>query len=102
MASSGTLTISVGKDGTHKGDRPMALIIIEDTGEGIPPENLDRIFEPFFTTKGGGTGLGLPLAHKIIESHGGKIEAWSEPGKKTRFIVSLPLAVKPTETPATS
>jgi two-component system sensor histidine kinase PilS (NtrC family) len=102
MADSGTLTISVGKDGTHKDGRPMAWIVIEDTGEGIPPENLDRIFEPFFTTKGGGTGLGLPLAHKIIESHGGKIEAWSELGKKTRFTVSLPLAVKPAVAPAVS
>lgn len=102
MTGTGTLTISVGKDRTYNDGRPMAWIIIEDTGEGIPPENLDKIFEPFFTTKGGGTGLGLPLAHKIIESHGGKMEAWSEPGKETRFIVSLPLAVKQAETPATS
>jgi two-component system sensor histidine kinase PilS (NtrC family) len=101
MADSGTLTISALKDGTGKDGRAMARIIIEDTGEGIPPENLDRIFEPFFTTKGGGTGLGLPLAYKIIESHGGKIEAWSEPGKRTRFIVSLPLVVKQAETLAT-
>lgn len=100
MADSGTLTISARKDGTRKDGRAMARIIIEDTGEGIPPENLDRIFEPFFTTKGGGTGLGLPLAYKIIESHGGKIEAWSEPGKRTRFIVSLPLVVKQAEAPA--
>lgn len=94
MADSGTLTVSAGKDGLLKDSSPMAWIIIEDTGEGIPPENLDRIFEPFFTTKSGGTGLGLPLAHKIIESHGGKIDAWSELGRGTRFIVSLPLAVK--------
>lgn len=99
MGASGTLTVSAGKDGTPKDGRPMALIVIEDTGEGIPPENLDRIFEPFFTTKGGGTGLGLPLAHKIIESHGGKIEAWSEQGRGTRFIISLPLALKQTEAP---
>ncbi|MBF0290806.1 MAG: PAS domain S-box protein [Nitrospinae bacterium] len=99
MGDSGTLIISVGKDGPLKDSRPMAWIIIEDTGGGIPPENLDRIFEPFFTTKSGGTGLGLPLAHKIIESHGGKIEAWSVLGRGTRFIVSLPLALKQAAAP---
>lgn len=99
MGDSGTLTISVGKGGMINDSRSMAWIIIEDTGEGIPPENLDRIFEPFFTTKSGGTGLGLPLAHKIIESHGGKIEAWSVLGRGTRFIVNLPLVVKQVETP---
>jgi two-component system sensor histidine kinase PilS (NtrC family) len=101
MNDSGTLTVSAGRDGPPKDGRPMAWIVIEDTGEGIPPENLDKIFEPFFTTKGGGTGLGLPLAHKTIESHGGKIEAWSEPDRGTRFIVTLPLAVKQAEATAT-
>lgn len=100
MNDSGTLTISAGKDGPLKNSRPVAWIVIEDTGNGIPPENLDRIFEPFFTTKSGGTGLGLPLAHKIIESHGGKIEAWSELERGTRFVVSLPLAAKQAEAPA--
>jgi signal transduction histidine kinase len=50
-----------------------ARISIEDTGEGIHPENLERVFEPFFTTKANGTGIGLPLAKKFAERNGGTI-----------------------------
>ncbi|MFQ6114945.1 MAG: ATP-binding protein [bacterium] len=65
---------------------------ISDTGEGIPPENLNKIFDPGFTTKGVGigTGLGLSIAYKIVEDHDGKIEVDSEVGKGTTFTVSLP------------
>ncbi len=65
------------------------LIIIEDTGEGIPRENLDKLFDPFFSTKKKGTGLGLAIVKSIIEGHDGEIEVESEPGKGTRFIVTL-------------
>lgn len=95
MAGSGSLSVSVGIDTAQRDGRRMARIDVEDTGEGIPPENLDKIFEPFFTTKTGGTGLGLPLAYKIMESHGGKIDAWSELGKGARFTLRLPLVGKP-------
>ena len=65
---------------------------IEDTGRGIPPEDLHHIFEPFFTTKGSrGTGLGLAVTRGIVESHGGRIGVQSEPGRGTRFIVRLPV-----------
>ena len=55
---------------------------------------LPRIFDPFFTTKpvGGGTGLGLPLAHQTIESHGGRIEVQSAPARGTTVIIWLPSA----------
>lgn len=65
---------------------------IEDTGGGIPNENLHRIFDPFFSTKenGGGGGLGLYITHAIIERHGGQIYVTSEIGKGSHFTVSLP------------
>ncbi len=68
-------------------------IAIEDTGEGIPPENLGRIFDPFFTSKevGKGTGLGLWVSHEFIERHHGSIGVESKIGKGTTFTVVLPL-----------
>jgi two-component system NtrC family sensor kinase len=64
-----------------------------DTGMGIPPEILPHIFDPFFTTKDNkqNTGLGLAVAHSILEQHGGSISVKSVPGKGSEFIVSLPL-----------
>jgi signal transduction histidine kinase len=68
-----------------------AVVIVSDTGRGIPPEDLPNIFRPFFTTKGNGTGLGLSLARRIVEEHHGRIEVTSSVGKGTKFVVSLPL-----------
>jgi signal transduction histidine kinase len=67
-------------------------IEIEDSGAGIPKENLKRIFEPFFTTKpvGQGTGLGLSISYGVIEQHHGEIRVLSVPGKGTVFSVRLP------------
>ncbi len=73
------------------------LITVEDTGEGIPAEDMDKLFDPFFTTKRKGTGLGLAIVKSIIEGHGGEIETESEPGKGTRFTVSLRAYVDPEE-----
>ncbi|MFO7813516.1 MAG: ATP-binding protein [Pelovirga sp.] len=70
-------------------------IDIEDNGPGIPPATLENIFTPFFTTKSRGTGLGLPICQRLIEQHDGKIEVSSEPGKGTRFVISLPMAQRP-------
>lgn len=66
------------------------MISIQDHGKGIPVEDLSKIFEPYFTTKKKGTGLGLAIVQRIIRQHGGDIEAQSEPGKGTIFIISLP------------
>jgi two-component system, NtrC family, sensor kinase len=65
---------------------------IEDQGHGIDPKDLPRIFEPFFTTKdvGEGTGLGLPVAHGIVEEHGGWITVESQPGRGSTFTIHLP------------
>ena len=68
-------------------------ISIQDSGMGIPQENLRKIFDPFFTTKeiGKGTGLGLSICYKIVARHGGKIEVSSQVGVGTTFTVILPL-----------
>jgi signal transduction histidine kinase len=73
--------------------RDWITISIQDTGQGIPRENLPRIFEPFFTTKSksGGTGLGLSVSYGIITDHGGYIEVESEVRKGSEFTVWLPI-----------
>jgi signal transduction histidine kinase len=63
---------------------------IRDTGLGIPPENLGRIFDPFFTTNKNGTGLGLSVAHQIIEQHSGFIQVASALNQGTTFTIVLP------------
>jgi signal transduction histidine kinase len=69
------------------------LLEVEDDGEGVPKQNLDRIFEPFFTTRDSPNSLGLGLysALAIVEDHGGKISVRSEPGVSTVFTAELPL-----------
>ncbi|MHA1584034.1 MAG: ATP-binding protein, partial [Promethearchaeota archaeon] len=75
-------------------DHTLNLIIsIKDSGEGIPPENLEKIFDPFFTTKRGekhGSGLGLAIVYKIIHSAGGDIIVNSTMGEGTTFCLILP------------
>jgi signal transduction histidine kinase len=67
-------------------------IEISDTGAGIEPEHLPHLFEPFYTTRPKGTGLGLFVAHGIVQRHGGSIEVVSAPGRGTRFRILLPAA----------
>lgn len=66
------------------------VIEVEDTGVGIVAEHLPRIFDPFFTTRHKGTGLGLFVAHGIVQRHQGTLEVSSEPGKGTTFRIRLP------------
>jgi two-component system NtrC family sensor kinase len=72
----------------------LVAIDVEDTGRGIAPELIDKIFEPFFTTKDDwrGVGLGLTLAHRIVEVHQGRIRASSQLGTGTTMTVTLPAA----------
>jgi CheY-like chemotaxis protein len=74
-------------------------VTFSDTGPGIPPQVLTRIFDPFFTTKdvGMGTGLGLSVSHGIIQEHGGRIWAESDPGGGAVFVIELPVISWPEE-----
>jgi signal transduction histidine kinase len=75
---------------------------ITDDGPGIPEEIRRRIFEVFFSTRGGGTGLGLPIAQKIVAAHGGRIEMTTQLGKGTTFVLHLPRAPRAEPRPATA
>jgi signal transduction histidine kinase len=87
MADGGTLRIAC---------RPVSgrrvEIDIEDTGVGIPPENLQKIFDLYFTTKEKGTGIGLSMVYRIVQLHDGEVEVQSTPGSGTRFRLVFPQA----------
>jgi two-component system NtrC family sensor kinase len=89
----GMITISAAMgNGDQDLKGPCLQVTVNDTGCGIPPEDLPKIFDPFFSTKGKkGTGLGLAVVWGIIEKHGGKISVESEVGKGTTFKVLLPI-----------
>jgi len=71
----------------------IAVLTVRDTGCGMDAETLERMFDPFFTTKpvGEGTGMGLSVAHGLVEGWGGRLYAQSTPGGGTRMIIELPL-----------
>ncbi len=84
MENAGTVRVEIGARDN------CATVLVSDTGRGISPQNLPNIFRPFYTTKGGGTGLGLSLAHRIVEEHHGRIEVTSTVGLGSSFTVLLP------------
>ena len=67
-------------------------VMIEDTGIGIAPENIESVLRPFFTTKPRGTGLGLAMAARIIEAHGGTVQVSSTPGQGAKFEFVFPVS----------
>jgi PAS domain S-box-containing protein len=81
---------------------PHVMLRVQDTGEGIAPDIIDRIFEPFFTTKdvSKGTGLGLSTSLAIVKSHGGFLRVESTPGRGSMFSVWLPAQAAPRRDPA--
>lgn len=85
----GLITITAKEDS----DNNQMEINVQDTGCGIPPEMVSQIFDPFFTTKelGYGTGLGLSVAHGIVQQHGGTLSVDSKPGEGSVFTIRLPL-----------
>ena len=85
MPDGGTFTVR-----TRESRFGVALDLI-DTGCGMNDETARHMFEPFYTTKDGGSGLGLPLAQKIIAAHGGRIDVQSESGRGTKFTLEFPV-----------
>lgn len=90
MPEGGELTIQATLEQSGKEPAPICLSFI-DTGKGMSSEILQKVFRPFFSTKQTGTGLGLPTTKKIIQAHGGDIEAQSEPGRGSKFTLRLPV-----------
>jgi signal transduction histidine kinase len=93
MPKGGAFTVSTAALPQRKDDGKEVQevqIIFEDTGFGIPAENLSKIFNPFFSTRSDGTGLGLSITKNIVEQHGGKIEVESQVNVGTKFIITLP------------
>jgi len=88
-AEGGAVVVEVG------GDAQALEIAVRDTGEGMAGEVLRRVFEAFFTTREGGTGLGLPIAHRIVEAHGGTLVLRSREGEGTVATLRLPAAPGP-------
>ena len=92
MPKGGQLTIATGCRKIDVAGRKAEVVEIsfQDTGEGIPKNNLGKIFLPFFTTKKRGSGLGLAAVHRIVDLHGGWIKVESRERQGTRFGVCLP------------
>jgi signal transduction histidine kinase len=89
MPGGGELWVATGSSGGH------VVLTVQDNGIGMSEEVLKEIFIPFFTTKDvdEGTGLGLPVVHGIVTSHGGTIHVESAPGQGARFDVVLPVNI---------
>lgn len=86
ISGRGSITLSVEQEG-----KKWAKITISDTGGGLSREEREQIFNPDYTTKEKGLGLGLALAHEIIQGHSGEIRVMSEPGTGTTFEILLPM-----------
>jgi len=92
IVGAGTVTLRARAERASLGGRETDAVVLEvsDTGKGIPPEVEKRLFDPFFSTKETGTGLGLPIAARIVERHGGVLQYQTRPGQGTTFGVFLP------------
>ncbi|WP_425616679.1 sensor histidine kinase [Anatilimnocola sp. NA78] len=84
MPQGGTLRLNIARDGD------MATVTVQDTGKGIPPEQLPHIFEPLYSTKAKGIGLGLSISRDIVDRHQGTLTVASEPNSGCSFCVRLP------------
>jgi signal transduction histidine kinase len=85
-------TIRLGYTTTGSADGAYAQVTIEDTGVGIAPDVLPHIFNRFYKSRdSSGTGLGLPIARHLVEAHGGRITAESQPGRGTTMRFYLPV-----------
>jgi PAS domain S-box-containing protein len=87
----GTLAVSTALSPSQD----QVAVAFQDTGPGIPPENLTKVFEPFFTTKSNGTGLGLAICYEIIQRHKGSITVQNSPGQGALITIWMPLLPYP-------
>jgi signal transduction histidine kinase len=89
----GVITLRAHQGTSRLNSKPTQVVMleVEDNGPGIPTDVQDRLFDPFYSTKEQGTGLGLPIARRIIEKHGGDLQFESEPGQGALFRIVLPL-----------
>jgi len=88
MGQGGTLHIEI------KSLKDSVEVIISDSGSGILPDQMEKIFNYYYTTKEKGVGLGLPIAHRIIEAHGGQLKIESRVGSGTKVTVTLPISTR--------
>jgi signal transduction histidine kinase len=100
----GSVLLSARLDQRLLNGRVQQVVVLEvaDTGKGITPDVEKRLFDPFFTTKDAGTGLGLPIAARIVEKHGGAIQYQTQVGHGTTFGIVLPCAETHETSPADS
>lgn len=89
-AGSPPVNVEIRAEGTRLHNQPALRIAVRDNGPGIPPDRRARIFDPFFTTKARGTGLGMPIARRIVEAHGGTITIDDVAAPGACFSVTLP------------
>lgn len=94
MPKGGTFTVSTQVIPRNTNRHEKVQIQFQDTGMGIPKENLPKIFNPFFSTRSDGTGLGLSITKNILEQHGGTIAVESEVNVGTKFTITLPVQTK--------
>ncbi len=87
----GEVNVRIAKDNGH------ARIAVTDNGPGVRPENLPRIFDPYFSTHDTGTGLGLPIARRVVEEHGGHITARNRAEGGLEVVITLPVSAVPTD-----
>ncbi len=85
MPVGGELMVRCGRAGDE------VVVEVTDTGEGMPPEVLERIWVPYYSRRRSGTGMGLPTVRRLVEEHDGTISVWSEKGKGTRFTLRFPV-----------
>lgn len=88
----GRITLGARDGALAEGGRRAVVLEVADTGKGIPSEFHENLFDPFFTDKPSGTGLGLPIAARIVAKHGGAITFRSEAAGGTTFSIALPAA----------
>lgn len=96
IQTSGTIEVETGIEDSVKLDEdknsePSVFARVSDTGIGIPKEKMEKIFNPFYTTKPDGVGLGLSISSRLLQENGGKLEARSQTGKGSSFIIYLPI-----------